>query len=349
VYKLDELARLVGGRIHGDAALDILSVQPFDLAGSGDLTLAADRKSLAALETSTAAAVIVRPGITSARKTLLEVDNPKVAFARLLAHLHSQPFQAIGVSPLASIGDECRVPDEVSIHPFCYVGARVILGARVTLFSGVHVGEGCRIGDDVVLHPNVVLYPGVTLGARVIVHAGSVIGADGFGYVWDGQDQVKVPQLGAVIIEDDVEIGANSCVDRATFGATVVERGVKLDNHVHVAHNCRVGANTVMVAQVGLSGSVKIGRNCVFAGHSGVVDHVTIGDDVTVMMKSGVSKDVPSRSRVSGQPAMDHRAAMRIEAIVRRLPELYEDWKRLKKRLEADARGDLNADERDNL
>jgi UDP-3-O-[3-hydroxymyristoyl] glucosamine N-acyltransferase len=235
VYKLEELARLVGGRISGNSDREIRSVQPFNLAGPDDLTLAVDPKNLEALENSPAAAVIVPDGIVSPSKTLLQVKRPKVAFARLLAHLHQKSFEARGVSPLASIGAKCLIPEEVSIYPFCCLGDRVTLGARVTLFPGVHLGEGCRIGDDVVLHSNVVLYPEVTLGNRVIVHAGSVIGADGFGYVRDEDVQVKIPQLGTVIIEDDVEIGANSCVDRATFGATVVEKGVKLDNHVHVS------------------------------------------------------------------------------------------------------------------
>jgi len=332
VYKLEQLAQLVGGRILGDSSLEIQGVRPLDDAGPGDLTLAADRKNLARLEASPASAAIVPPGVSS-RKTLLEVSRPKLAFAQILEYVHRTHFEAKGISALAAVGKDCRIPPEVSIYPFACLGDRVSLGHRVTLSSGVHVGDDSVIGDDVVLHPNVVLYPGVRLGNRVVIHSGTVIGADGFGYVFDGSRHVKIPQTGTVIIEDDVEIGANSCVDRGTFGATVIEKGVKLDNHVHIAHNCRVGSNTIMVAQVGISGSVTIGRNCVFAGHSGVVDHVTIGDDVKVMMKAGVSKDVPAKSSVSGQPAMDHREAMRIESVTRRLPEIYEEWKALKRRM----------------
>jgi len=323
----------VAGRIQGDGGLEIRSVQPFDLAQPGDLTLAAGRKTLEKIEDCPASAVIVPPGISSPRKTLLQVEHPKLAFARLLEHLSRTSFVAKGVSPLAAIGDGCRISPEVSIYPFSFLGDGVSVGNRVTIFPGACVGDGCELGDEVVLHPNVVLYPGIRLGNRVVIHSGSVIGADGFGYVFDGERHIKIPQTGTVIIEDDVEIGANSCVDRGTFGATVIEKGVKLDNHVHIAHNCRVGSNTVMVAQVGVSGSVNIGRNCIFAGHSGVVDHVTIGDDVRVMMKTGISKDVPAKSSVSGQPAMDHREAMRIQAIIRRLPEIYEELKELKKRM----------------
>lgn len=323
----------MGGRIRGDSSLEIRAVRPLEAAEPGDLTLAAGRKNLERLEACPASAFIVPLGVTSGTKTVLEVDNPKLAFAQILNYVYGKQFTAKGISPLAVVGEDCRIPPEVSLYPFACIGDRVSLGLRVTVSSGVHIGDDCVVGDDVVLHPNVVLYPGVRLGNRVVIHSGTVIGADGFGYVFDGSQHVKIPQTGTVLIEDDVEIGANSCVDRATFGATVVERGVKLDNHVHIGHNCRVGSNTIMVAQVGISGSVNVGRNCIFAGHSGVVDHVTIGDDVRVMMKAGVSKDVPPKSSVSGQPAMDHRQAMRIESITRRLPEIYEEWKQLKKRM----------------
>ncbi len=324
MFTLRELATRINATVVGDAGLTIQSVCPFESAGPGDLTLAADRKHLAQLEATRASAVIVPLGAPSSTKTLLVTDQPKVAFARLLALFTAKPFKASGISSLARIGERCRIPTEVSIAPFVFIGDDVVMGEGVTIFSGVHVGDGCSIGPGCTLHPNVVLYPGITLGQRVILHSGCVIGADGFGYVFDGKEQVAIPQTGTVVIRDDVEIGANSCVDRATFGETVIERGVKIDNHVHIAHNCRVGENTVIVAQVGISGSVEIGRNCVFAGHSGVVDHVKIGDDVTVLMKSGVSKDVPPGSVISGQPAMDHRRSLKIQAAVRRLPEVLD-------------------------
>jgi UDP-3-O-[3-hydroxymyristoyl] glucosamine N-acyltransferase len=328
VHKLGDLAKLVGGRVVGDPSLEIRRLVPFEDAGPGDLTLAADRKLLADLESTAASAVIVPPSVLSARKTLLQADSPKVAFARLVGLFYPRTFESQGISPLAFIGPDCRIPPQVTIQPFVYVGSGVTLGERVTLCSGVHVGEGSSIGDDCTLHPNAVLYHHVSLGRRVILHSGAVVGADGFGYVFDGKSHIPMPQVGTVIIGDDVEIGANSCVDRATFGATIIEPGVKLDNHVHIGHNCRIGRNTIMVAQVGVSGSVEIGAECIFAGHSGVVDHVKIGDHVRVMMKTGVSKDVPSNASVAGQPAMDHRKAMRIQAVMRRLPEMYDDWRK---------------------
>lgn len=327
MYTLQKLAEHVGGRVAGDSQMEIRGIQPFESAGPGDLTLAAQKKYQEHLDQTRASAVIVSPGVESDEKPLLQVERPKVAFARLLALFHPRPAAVKGISPQAHISKSSRVFEDVTIHPFVFVGDEVVIEKEVTLFSGVHVGNHCVIGRGCVLHPNVTLYENVSLGERVILHSGTVIGADGFGYVFDGQTQVKIPQTGSVTIGDDVEIGANSCVDRAGFGATVLERGVKLDNHVHIGHNCRIGENTVIAGQVGLSGSVEVGKNCTFAGHAGVVDHVKIGDQVTVMMKSAVSKDIPSQSVVSGQPAMEHRQWMKIEAATRRLPEIYREWK----------------------
>ncbi|MGH9340129.1 MAG: UDP-3-O-(3-hydroxymyristoyl)glucosamine N-acyltransferase [Acidobacteriota bacterium] len=340
VYTLQMLADHVNGQVVGDPDIEVTGIQPFELAVPGDLTLAAEKKYLQDLSKTAASAVIVPFSLSAetpaGQKSLLQTRQPKAAFARLLALVHYKPFSAGGISPMSFIGQNCQISEDVTISAFVHIGDNVTVSERVILHPGVCVGNGCSIGPDSVLYPNVTLYDGVVLGSQVILHAGAVIGADGFGYVFDGQDQVKIPQVGSVIIGDDVEIGANSCVDRATFGATTLESGVKLDNQVHIGHNCRIGQNTVIVAQVGLSGSVEVGKNCVFAGHAGVVDHVKIGDRVTVLMKSAVSKDVPSGSVVSGQPAIEHRRAMKIEALVRRLPEIYREWKAVRRKVAGD-------------
>ncbi len=342
MYTLAQIASRIGGQISGDSAIRIEGVRPFETARAGDITLAASPAYRHRLSETAASAVIVPPGVESGEKNLLVSNNPKAAFARVLQLFHQPPFQATGVSGHAVVGSDCRLSDEIAIHPFARVGDGVEIGRRVTIGSGASIGDGCRIGDDCFLHPNCTLYPGVKLGDRVVVHAGAVLGADGFGYVRDGADQVKIPQIGGVEIHDDVEIGANSCVDRATFGVTVLERGVKLDNHVHVGHNCRVGENTVIVGCVGISGSVVIGKDCVLAGQSGVVDHVRIGDGVTVMMKTAVSRDVPAGSTISGPFGRDHRKQLRIEAVVRRLPEIYQEWRQMKSQLKGllEKRGD---------
>jgi UDP-3-O-[3-hydroxymyristoyl] glucosamine N-acyltransferase len=327
VYTLQQLAEHVAGQVSGDRQTEIHGIQPFDSAQRGDLTLASDRKYRDCLENTEASAVIVSPDVVSTKKALIQVEDPKIAFARLMGLFFQKTFKARGVSPLAQVSANSTVAQDVSIYPFVFVGDGAVIQEEVTLHPGVSVGNHCIVGPGCTLYPNVTLYDNVSLGSGVILHSGAVIGADGFGYVFDGQQQVKIPQTGRVIIGDNVEIGANSCVDRATFGETVIEKGVKLDNHVHIGHNCHVGENTVFVAQVGISGSVEIGKRCTFAGHAGSVDHVKIGDDVTVMMKTAITKDVSSHSVVSGQPAMEHQKWMKAEALRRRFPEIYQEFK----------------------
>ncbi len=327
VYTLQQLAEHVAGQVSGDSHTEIRGIKPFDSAKPGDLTLANERKYRERLEKTQASAVIVSPEVASTKKALLQVQDPKIAFAQLMGLFYQKAFRARGISPHAQVSETADVSQDVSIYPFVFVGDEAVIKEEVTLYPGVSVGNHCVIGAGCTLYSNATLYDHVVLGSGVIVHGGAVIGADGFGYVFDGQQQIKIPQTGRVVIGDQVEIGANSCVDRATFGDTVIGKGVKLDNHVHIGHNCRVGENTVFVAQVGISGSVEIGKRCTFAGHAGSVDHVRIGDDVTVMMKTAVTKDIPSHSIVSGQPAMDHRQWMKVEALKRRFPEIYQEMK----------------------
>ncbi len=344
MYTLGELARRVEGEVQGDPSLPIEGLQPFELAGPGDLTLAGAPRFWQRLGETAASAVIVPSDVSSGEKPLLRVSQPKLAFARLLALFHPEPFRPLGISPLAAIAGSVRITEPVNIQPFVQIEEEVEIAEQVTLYSGVSIGRGCRLGRGCVLHPNVTLYPRTTLGQRVIIHSGTVIGADGFGYVFDGNRQVKMPQTGGVEIHDDVEIGANSCVDRATFGTTVLERGVKIDNLVHIGHNCRVGENTVIVGCVGISGSVRIGKNCILAGQAGVIDHINIGDGVTVMVQTAVTKDIPSNTVVSGNYCRPHREQLRIEAVLRKLPQLYAEWRELKKRLDAGERQESPAE-----
>lgn len=324
MYTLGELAKLVGGVVAGNPATGISGVAPFESAGPGDITLALAPKP-DQLASSPAAAVIAPLGTCAKGTHLLLSEQPKVAFARILTHFSQEPFESIGVSPLAWVGAECQIEAEVSIHPFVSIGDSVVIEDQVTVFPGSSIGRNCRIGKGSIIHPNVTIYPNVSIGRETVIHSGTVIGADGFGYVFDGNKQVKIPQVGRVEIGDHVEIGANCCVDRATFGSTVIECYVKLDNLVHIGHNCRIGKNTVIVGCVGISGSVDIGANCIIAGQSGVADHVRIGDRTTVMAKTAVFKDVPPDSRVSGIPAQDHRKELKIQAALRRLPELLRE------------------------
>lgn len=327
VHTLDELAALVGGTVSGDGTTPIRSGAPFEQAGDGDITLATGR-FLDVLYQTDASALIVPTGTEQRDRNLLLVEMPKVAFARILQLFVEQPFRAEGISDRACIGRDCRISENVTIGPFVSIGDNAIVEDGVSLGPGVVIGADARIGEGSTLHANVGIYRGVTIGKRVIIHSGTVIGSDGFGYVFDGSAQVKIPQTGTVQIGDDVEIGANCCIDRATFGSTILERHVKLDNLVHVAHNCRIGENTVIVGCCGISGSVEIGRNCVLAGQVGVADHVRVGDNVKILAKASVFKDVPSGSVVSGTPARDHRQELRAQAALRRLPDLLRLWRR---------------------
>ena len=332
-YKLAELAEIAGGEVCGDPDFTITAAMPFDLAGSSEITLAANQKLLADLGKTSAGAVIVPSGTRFEGKNLVTSGTPKAAFARILQLFHSRPFLPEGISSHSVIGKNCRISDEITIEPFVTIGDGVVIAEQVAVGSGSSIGDGCRIGKGCRLFPNVTIYPGVILGERVTIHSGTVIGADGFGYVRDGDEQVKFPQTGNVEIGNDVEIGANSCVDRATFGSTVLEKNVKIDNHVHIGHNCRIGEGTIIVGSVGISGSVTIGKNCIFAGQSGASDHVTIGDNVIVLAKTAVTKDVPSGMTVSGLHGRDHRGQIKTEAILNRLPDMYRDLKTIKKKL----------------
>ncbi len=324
----------MGGTVVGDGRVLIGGVRPFEEAGPDDIALATASRFRKNPESTAAGALLARPGLGPTTKPVLEVSNPKLAFARLLQLFTEETFVAGGISTQAAIGSDCRIDESVTIHPFVSVGDEVEIGAGVTLHPGVAVGDRCRIGSNSTLFSNVTLYRDVLLGNNVVIHSGTVIGADGFGYVLDGERQVKIPQTGRVEIGDDVEIGANSCVDRATFGATVLEDGVKLDNLVHVGHNTRIGSNTVVVGCVGISGSVTIGRNCILAGQSGVIDHINIGDKVTVMVKTAVTRDVPAGSVISGPYGRDHRNELKIAAVLRKLPRIYQEWKALRSQLQ---------------
>ena len=225
----------------GDPDLIIQRAQPFEDADEGDITYASDSRHREQIAATRASAIIVQESTLQAGKSLLCVSNPKLAFAQILQLLTSSPFQARGVSAQASIGEDCEIAAQVSIAEFASIGERVRIEDQVTVGAGCVIGPGCRIGSGATLHPGVTLYPGVSLGRRVILHSGCVVGADGFGYVGHSRGHFKMEQTGTVVIEDDVEIGANSCIDRGTFGATVIGEGSKLDNLVHVGHNCLIG------------------------------------------------------------------------------------------------------------
>jgi UDP-3-O-[3-hydroxymyristoyl] glucosamine N-acyltransferase len=334
-HTLGELAALVGGSVEGDPTLLITGVASLEDAQPGEITFVAEPKYLLTLKTAKASAVIL-DRVMPADRPAIRVDQPYRAFATVLTSFYPSPRPPASIGTPVALGERVHLGHEVVLLPFVTLGDDVTIGDRVVLYPGVFVGPGSSIGDDSVLYANVTIYERVAIGRQVIIHAGAVIGADGFGYVPgpDGQ-HLKIPQVGGVRIEDDVEIGANTCIDRATLGATLIRRGTKIDNLVHIAHNVEVGEDNLLLAQVGISGSCHLGTHVTLAGQVGMVDHVHIGDHATVIAQAGIVKDVEPRAIMAGSVAMPHRIWRRVQAATPRLPELLRTVAALERRIAA--------------
>jgi UDP-3-O-[3-hydroxymyristoyl] glucosamine N-acyltransferase len=332
--KLKELAQWVGGTVVGDGEIEISGVGAIEEARAGEITFIANPKYLSKLKETNASAIIVSKEVTQADKPLLCVTHPHLAFAKILTLFSHRPYQPKGIDSRAWISSTATLGKDLTLSPFVYIGDRCSIGDRVTLFPGVYVGEDSSIGEDSVLHPHVSIYSGTVIGKRVILHSGVVIGSDGFGYVKEGRKNVKIPQVGKVEIEDDVEIGANTTIDRAALGKTIIRRGVKIDNLVQVAHNVTIGEDSIIVAQVGISGSTKIGNNVTLAGQVGVVGHIEIGENVMVGAQAGVTHDLPANQGYVGSPALPHREFLRAITVFPKLPEMRKTLIEIKKRLE---------------
>lgn len=332
---LKELAARLNCPLEGDGATNITGVASPETAGLGDLIFIASPKFLPHLETTGASAVILAPGVGHSRLPVLRSAHPQMTFVQAIGILLPPAAAVPGVHPTAVIDPTARLGAGVSIGPLCAVGANVAIGEGTVLHPGVTVYSDAVIGPSCVLHSGVHLRQGVRLGARVILHNGVVVGADGFAYLKaDDGTQVKIPQLGTVIIEDDVEVGANSTIDRAALGATIVRKGAKIDNLVIVAHNVEIGENAILVAQAGVAGSAKVGRGAILSGQAGVPDHVTIGDGAVVAAKSGVTGHVPAGAIVSGSPHLDIMVWRKFWAAAPRLYDLLKEFKRLQARVE---------------
>ncbi|HCC55190.1 MAG TPA: UDP-3-O-(3-hydroxymyristoyl)glucosamine N-acyltransferase [Desulfobulbaceae bacterium] len=332
--RLAELAALVEGELVGDPEVLIGGVADFDSAVKGEITFVADLKRGARLEECKASAIIVPLTVIEISTPAIRVKNPYLAMARIHTLFVEEPFIANGIDARAVIGQDCHIPAEVAISPLVYVGNRVRMGQRVTLHPGVVVYDDVVIGDDVVLYANVTIGHGCLVGSRVIIHSGAVIGSDGFGYATDGNGRhVKRPQVGVVQIDDEVEIGANTCIDRATFGKTWVKRGTKIDNLVQLGHNVMVGEDSLLVAQSGLAGSVTTGNNVILGGQVGVAGHIHLGDRVMVAAKSGVHNNLEPGAIVSGMPAIIHKNWLRSSAAYAKLPEMVLELRELRRKV----------------
>jgi UDP-3-O-[3-hydroxymyristoyl] glucosamine N-acyltransferase len=264
---------------------------------------------------------------------LLKVSHPKVAFAKILQLFYSPARPEEGISPMAAIGEQFQHGNKVAIGPLVSIGNQVVVGDRVQLHPGVVIGEDVVIGNDVLIYPNVSILERCRIGNRVIIHAGTVIGSDGFGYASDGRIHHKIPQTGFVQIDDDVEIGACNTIDRATFGHTHIQKGVKTDNMVHIAHNVTVGEHTIIVAQVVIGGSATIGKGVLIAGGAAISDHVTIGDGAIIGPRAGIAKAVPAGHVMSGAPEMPHRQWLKMNKILPQLPDLKKKVRAIEKQL----------------
>ncbi len=327
------IAKEIGGEVVGDPSVALTGFASAERAGPGDLTFAEKDSYFAAADAGAASAILVSGAFTSATKVIIRVANPRVAAARALEILYPPERAEAGVHPGATLDPTARVDASAQIGPGCVVGPGARIGARCVLMGGNHVGRDCTLGEDVRLFPNVVLYPRTQVGNRVSIHAGTVIGSDGYGYVFSQGRHVKIPQVGNVVIHDDVEIGANSAIDRGALGPTVIGAGTKIDNLVHVAHNVQIGRHCLIMGQVGFAGSTQLGDYGVIASQSGIAGHLKIGRQVTVGGKSGVMRDIADGETVLGLPAVPDKQAKRQWVAIQRLPDIIVRVRELEKKV----------------
>lgn len=333
--RLGDLAENVGGRLFGDPDFLIQGVREPGEAGEEDLVFLFNPHILSVVLQSRARAVVAGKGFAERLegKYVIEVENPRLAFIRILSYFFPSFRPPRGVHPLAFVHPQATLGVDVSIGAFAVIEEGAFLGDRTCVFPQVYVGRGVKVGRDCVLHPHVVIREHCVLGDRVILHSGVVVGADGFGYEWTGEKYERVPHVGKVIIEDDVEVGANATIDRATLGCTRIGRGTKIDNLVMVAHNVHIGNHVIIVAQSGIAGSSEIGDGVIIGGQAGIIDHCRVGKGARVAARAGVTVEVQPGETVSGFPAQEHHRELRERALVRKLPEMWRKLKDLEERV----------------
>ncbi|MGA6829000.1 UDP-3-O-(3-hydroxymyristoyl)glucosamine N-acyltransferase [Nitrospira sp. NS4] len=330
---LTQVHQLVGGELHGDGNTQLTALAGLSDANAHSLSFIANDKAGKTPGAGNAGALLVHRHLAELPVPQIVVANPQLAFAQTAQKFFVASAPPRGIADDLVRGTAVEIGADVSIWPFVALGDRVTIGARVTLYPGVFVGSGATIGDDSILYPNVVVREGCLIGKRVVIHSGTVIGSDGFGYVQHQGRHHKIPQLGGVIIEDDVELGANVTIDRATLGQTVIKTGTKVDNLVQIAHNVTVGAHSIIVAQVGIAGSTTIGRHVMIGGQAGLADHISIGDQVMIAARAGVNRSLEPNQIVSGAPVMPHETWMKAQAVIPRLPELRQLVRNLEQRV----------------
>jgi UDP-3-O-[3-hydroxymyristoyl] glucosamine N-acyltransferase len=333
--KLSDLAKALSCQLEGEGGIEIQGVAGLKEAKEGDLSFIANPRYLKYLDQTRASAIILSFSDPPSSRPTLRTDNPYLAFAKALEILHPQSLPSPGIHPTAILEEDVRLGEGVSIGAHTFMGRGAQIGDQSILFPQVYIGQGSRIGEGCILYPQVMVREGVWIGNRVIIHSGAVLGSDGFGYAKDTEGRYhKIPQVGGVLIEDEVEIGANVTIDRGTLGQTRVCRGTKIDNLVQIAHNVEIGQDTIIISQVGIAGSTKVGNRVTLAGQVGIIGHIEIGDDCIVGSQSGVAEDLKPKSIVTGSPAIPHNLWRRMIVSLPRLPELLKSVRELEKRLQ---------------
>lgn len=336
-FTAKQIADFINGRVEGDANAAVHTFAKIEEGQPGAISFLSNPKYTHYLYDTKSTIVLVNEDLEIEKEisaTLIRVKNAYEAVAKLLQLYESMKPKKTGIDPLAFVSPKATIGQDVYIGAFACIGDGATIGDGTQIYPHVVIGDGVNVGTGCLLYPNVTIYQGCRLGSNVTIHAGSVIGADGFGFAPNVDGYEKIPQIGIVIIEDNVEIGANTCVDRSTMGATVLRKGVKLDNLVQVAHNVEVGENTVMSAQVGIAGSTKVGSWCMFGGQVGLAGHITIGDHVNLGAQSGVPSSIKSNQTLIGTPPMEPTPYFKSQAIFRRLPDMYKELSALRKEIE---------------
>ncbi|MBW9202402.1 UDP-3-O-(3-hydroxymyristoyl)glucosamine N-acyltransferase [Bacteroidales bacterium SW292] len=335
-FSAKQIAEYIHGEIVGDEQAKVHTFAKIEEGVPGALTFLANPKYTPYIYDTQASIVLVNRDFVpehEVKATLIRVDNAYDCLARLLTLYEQSKPKKTGIDRLAFIAPTAQVGKDVWIAPFAYVGENAVIGDRTVIHPHATIGDGAHVGNDCVLYAGATVYHDCRVGNRCILHAGSVVGADGFGFAPTPQGYEKIPQIGIAVLEDDVEIGANTCIDRATMGATIVHHGAKIDNLVQVAHNDEIGAHTVMAAQVGIAGSTKVGEWCMFGGQTGIAGHIHIGDRVVFGAQSGVPSSVKSDQRLIGTPPMEEKPYFKSQAIFRKLPDMYFELNALRKEL----------------
>jgi UDP-3-O-[3-hydroxymyristoyl] glucosamine N-acyltransferase len=331
---LSEIAAFLQATVVGDGTVEIRDIKGLDEAGEGDLTFLANPKYRKKIASTAASAILVSHPVEGTGKNFIVVKDPYAALARLLSLFYPEERDFQGVSPDAFIDPGAVVEEGATVYAGAFVGKGAKIGRGAVLYPGVYVGPDAAVGEDSILYPNVTVYRRCLIGRRVVLHAGVVVGSDGFGFANPGVENRKVPQVGIVQIDDDVEIQANTTIDRGTLGKTWIQRGTKIDNLVQIAHNVVIGENSIIVAQVGISGSTRLGNRVIIGGQAGLVGHIQIGDNAMIAARSGVAKDIAPGHIMSGTPAIPHQDFLRLNAHIMRLPDMHKTLTKLVKRIE---------------